>query len=366
MSHAQIETADYWLREQALPLWLEFGVDRDLGGYFDALDQKHLRNCVPFKRLRVTARQIYVFVEAALHGQTGAIEAVEHGLDFLLTKLRHPAGGFASRCDLEGRIVDDTRDLYDLAFTLFAFAHGYRLTSCATLRSEALALIRFLRAEMRHPAGGYDEALPRRLPRRQNPHMHLLEAALACTEHIGDPEFEEFCHELADLATERFIDADRGLLIEYYSADLMPQRANGRALVEPGHHFEWVWLLSELRRVCGRQVAGGGVLAAFALHHGRDPATGLLRGALYDDGSIATASVRLWPHCEWLKATLVEPQAGASSDAYAVLEQFLATPTTGLWFEQWDAESCRFEAPPAPASSLYHITAALAALGQAI
>ena len=53
-----------WLREAAWPAWLANGIDRDRGGFFEALDL-HGKTCTAdFRRLRVVARQIYVFSEA--------------------------------------------------------------------------------------------------------------------------------------------------------------------------------------------------------------------------------------------------------------------------------------------------------------
>jgi mannose/cellobiose epimerase-like protein (N-acyl-D-glucosamine 2-epimerase family) len=341
-----------------LPLWLEHGVDRQRGGFHEALDLHTAAPVGAFKRLRVTTRQIYVFAEAAQAGMPGASEAVAHGLDFLFARLRHPAGGFASRCDPDGRIIDQTRDLYDLAFTLFAFAHAYRLTGDMMLRSETRTLLGYIET-LRHPAGGFSEGLPASLPRRQNPHMHLLEAALACAEHMPDPAFDALCDELTALAHARFIDAGR--LHEYYSDDLRPERTTGRAIVEPGHHFAWAWLLAEVARLRGGS-ADAVALADFALRHGRDPATGFLRGELFDDGAIAARDVRLWPHGEWLKAALVlrGGEAGDPVAAWTVLDRFLQTPIPGLWFERWDGG--RFTDALAPASTLYHIVSAVTAL----
>jgi mannose-6-phosphate isomerase len=138
-----------------------------------------------------------------------------------------------------------------------------------------------------------------------------------------------------------------------------------QARVEPGHHFEWAWLLAELGRVRGRHIRGAQTLSGFALRHGLDPASGLLRGELFDDGSVAMASVRLWPHCEWLKATLaLNGEAGDPRHACAAMARFLKSPIEGLWFERWDAEAGIFLNSPVPASSLYHVTAALTALGR--
>lgn len=358
----KIDAAQRWLFTQSVPLWLEHGIDRQRGGFYDALDQESLSNCADEKRLRVTARQIYVFTEAALRDVPGARAAVDHGLAFLFANLRHPEGGFVRSCDLDGKILDESRDLYDLAFTLFALAHACRLGGAASLQAEALTLLAFIQTHMRHSAGGYIEALPDRLPRRQNPHMHLLEAALACWEYMPHPAFHALCIEIADLAACYFLDAEAGLLFEYYSPQLLPDRPDGRALVEPGHHFEWVWLLAELERLIGLKLDGATALTAFALRHGWNSARQLLHGALYEDGAVAQSSVRLWPHAEWLRATLVLDAAGNTDLAFASLMRFLSAPTPGLWFEHWDDELGSFQGKSVPASSLYHIMSAFSAL----
>lgn len=360
---ARAEAADIWLFTTAMPLWLERGVDRRLGGFHESLTQDGSPDSTDFKRLRVTTRQVYVFAEGARHNVSGAREAVDHGLDFIRTRMRHWDGGYASRCDIAGRITDPTRDLYDLAFVLFAFAHAFRSNGDQALRDDALALVDFIAAALRHPAGGFCEGVPHRLPRRQNPHMHLLEAALACVEYMPHPDFDKLCHELADLCRDRLLDSHLGLLPEYYSEDWQPERPNGHALIEPGHHMEWAWLLAELERLLGRHEEGGTALARFALRHGLDQDTGLLRGSILENGVVADGSVRLWPHCEWLKAALVTGgAAGDPATAWDAMSRFLKTPLPGLWFERWDVATRAFAPSASPASSLYHIVSAITAL----
>jgi mannose-6-phosphate isomerase len=45
--------------------------------------------------------------------------------------------------------------------------------------------------------------------------------------------------------------------------------------------------------------------------------------------------------------------------------RYFATPTAGLWYDRLNAEGV-FHTGPAPASSFYHIVAAIAALTQAL
>jgi hypothetical protein len=81
------------------------------------------------------------------------------------------------------------------------------------------------------------------MPRRQNPHMHLLEALLAAHDAFGDGVFFARAEELVLIFLSRFFQAGEGALPEYFDAALAPQREAGRFLVEPGHHYEWIWLL---------------------------------------------------------------------------------------------------------------------------
>lgn len=355
------DQASAWLFQTAMPLWLAHGVDWIRGGFYESLDATTLEPATGFKRLRVLTRQIYVFSEGALNGVPDAERAVAHGLTFLLERARHPDGGFASRQDVAGLIIDPTRDLYDLAFVLFSLAHAYRVRPTEALKAEALALLDFIQSQMRHPAGGYVEALPHRTPRRQNPHMHLLEAGLACLEHMREPAFQALVDELATLCEQAFLNERRDRLFEYFEDDLSrPIRDMGVGAVEPGHHLEWAWLFDEVRRVCGRSIPGGEGLVQFALDQGRDLTSGFLRGEMGEDGRVLEPAVRLWPHCEWLKAALRLDHAGGTwPDAWRAVTRFLDTPTPGVWHEHWDPAAGGFPATPAPASTFYHLTTAI-------
>lgn len=358
------EKASSWLLKTAMPLWIEHGRDRAKGGFFDALDMQTARNAAQIKRSRVASRQIYVMCEGSRRSVPGSHQALLEGLDYLITRFRHPAGGYVTSCDLEGAWVDSCRDLYDMAFVLFALAHAYDVTKDTDLLREAQALVDFIARQLRHPAGGFAEAIPARLPRRQNPHMHFLEASLAALEFTGDDRFRGLCEELADLCIGSFLGPDANCLFEYFDETLSrPEVSDSGVIIEPGHHFEWAWLFSEYGRVLGDQPAVGRPLAKFAFRHGLDRDTGMLCGSLIESGGVAQRDCRLWPHAEWLKATLVtDAEAGSTGQAWRALERFLATPIEGMWFEYWDAQARQFRNTPVPATSLYHLTTAITAL----
>lgn len=363
--HQLAAEAKRWFLNSAVPLWLERGVDWKGCGYHEHLSLDTLTCTAPFKRLRVTTRQIYVFAAATRMGVGDGRAALAHGLDFLLDKTRHPEGGFASRLDLAGRIVDPTRDLYDLAFCLFALAHAYSIGPDARLRDEARELATFIITQMSHPKGGFVEALPTTAGRRQNPHMHLLEATLEWRRLDDAAIFRDLADELIVLFEERFFSPEHSALIEYFDDALVPAAGRAGRVTEPGHHFEWIWLLDRYQSSNPRIAEASHRLYQFAIRHGLDVETGRLFGEVLTDGAIGMHETRLWPHTEWLKAELILPYGDRTarvSKAWRGLRSFLACPVDGLWYERWLPHEAIFAHEPAPASSLYHLTLAIECL----
>jgi mannose-6-phosphate isomerase len=350
-----------WLRVAAWPTWLAHGIDRARGGFFEALSLDSKTCAADFRRLRVVARQIYVFSEAHRAGLPGAAEAVQIGLRFLEHHAVHPEGGYAWRFDLDHRAIDPTRDLYDHAFVLLALSSATAVEPAEKLRPEALHLLDWIEREFPHPEGGYMESLPHSTPRRQNPHMHLLEALLAAYEAFGDARFIDRAHRLVDVFATRLFDAQSHALPEYFDEALQPVRKDGIFLVEPGHHCEWVWLLHRYQALSAPRPDLQDVsrsLMAFVDRFGIDPVHGGLVDVLSSRGDVLGPAARLWPQTERLKAEFLraDPDPDRQSQALAGMAAFLLPD--GLWHERRDPNGV-YGLQPAPASSLYHITAAI-------
>jgi mannose-6-phosphate isomerase len=350
-----------WLRVAAWPTWLAHGIDRARGGFFEALDPDTKTCAADFRRLRVVARQIYVFSEAQRAGLPGAADAVQLGLRFLERHALHPEGGYAWRFDLDHRPIDFTRDLYDHAFVLLALASAATVAPSDKLAADARRLLDLIEREFPHPQGGYVESLPPSLPRRQNPHMHLLEALLAAYEVFGDAAFLNVAHRLVDVFASTLFDTAAGALPEFFGGDLQPVRQQGIFLVEPGHHCEWVWLLHRYQSLTAlrpdlQEIAAK--LMVFVDRHGLDGAHGGVFDVLGSDGRVVEHTARLWPQAERLKAELLRPDPDPvrQRQAISVMASFLQS--NGLWHERRDQNGL-FIKQPSPASSLYHITSAI-------
>lgn len=363
-----------WLRGAAWPLWLEHGVDWSRRGFNESLELSSLASPADFRRLRVAARQIYVFSRAQRFGVPRAAEAVELGVEFLRKHAVAADGGYSRRFDLTNQPLDRTRDLYDHAFVLLALGSAARVVPAAKLRREALALLCYLDANFTHPAGGYRESLPAALPRRQNPHMHLLEACLAAAEAFGDEVFLLRADTIVRLLLTRFVDHESGALIEFFNDSLVAQRIACRFIIEPGHHSEWAWLLHWYSRISPAASAiafelgtVSTALMRFVDRFGVNPLLGTAYDEVWSDGLLRSSGSRLWPQTERLKAEVVRPDASPRGilDAFTAVERYLVEIPRGLWFERLNADGTA-QIEPAPASSLYHLTCGILVTNAAI
>jgi mannose-6-phosphate isomerase len=343
-----------WLREFALPLWSTHGRDQARASFHEALGQ----DLVPLagqRRSRVQTRQVWVYANAAVLDGADAYARIARQADaFHDACYRRPDGLFAYAADAGGEITADFALLYDQAFAVLAWAALERATGQACA-ARALAL-RAAIQPLAHPAGGYRESGAQ--PFQANAHMHLLEASLAW-EELGDASWQGLSDSLIALATDRFIDPDSGVLKEFFDERWTALADSEGGLVEPGHQFEWAWLLDRWSQVRGddrlRPVAEK--LYANGLR-GIDRARNVAVGSLASDLLIRDAATRVWPQTEWLKAALIFGAPGDALRAAGALAGFLHTDHPGLWRERMAADGT-LSTEPAPATSLYHITGAV-------
>lgn len=364
-----------WLLDDAYPLWWRVGADHARGGFFEKIDMSGAPVEAP-RRARVQPRQIYAFAVAGELGWTGPWrQAVEHGLDYYVARYWRPDGFIRTLVSADGAPLDDRVDLYDQAFGLFALAEVSRVMP---ERQDAVVLATDLRAalvaRLKHPVAGFEESDPRSLPLLANPHMHLLEACLAWVEAGGDAEWRALADEIANLALTRFVDPVSGGVREYYDGDWVPVAGVAGRILEPGHQFEWAWLLLRWGRLSGRQDAIDAALRLLAIGDGPgiDSVRGVAIFALLDDMSVHDDVARLWAQTERIKAGLLAAEITGDDRWWATaaagaegLMLYLDTPVAGLWRDKLQADG-RFVDEPAPASSFYHIVLAILELDRAV
>lgn len=367
-----------WLLQEALPLWWHIGADHADGGFFEKIDARSRPTDDP-RRARVVARQIYCYASALRLGWEGpARHALDHGLAFFFARCLTGPGVLISLVSAGGEVLSDSFDLYDHAFALFGLAVATGVhPEPAPLAAAAAALRDALLRGWSNPHGGLHEAMPPIMPLRSNPHMHLLEACLAwletdvADEHRG---WGTLADHIVELCLARFIDPASGALREYFDLEWRPQAGDAGRIVEPGHQYEWGWLLLRWARLRGRpDVAAPALrLIDIAERHGVSPRSGLAINELWDDFSPKDRDSRLWPQTERLKALLMAAQhqeTAAARDALLAkavaaakgLRGYLGAPLPGSWRETIAQDGGAVE-EPARASSLYHLVGCIVAL----
>ncbi len=354
-----------WLCDAAYPLWATRGVD-PAGGFYERLTLDGQPLAEP-RRSRVNPRQAYCFAVAPSLGWRGDSDRlVKHGLDYWLARYRRPDGLFRTLDNADGSSRDDRALLYDQAFGLLAFnvsAMGEARALREQQAHELLGLV--LKTMKRAGQSGFESGVPAALPLLSNPHMHLFEAALAGCEVCSDSAlWKSLADEIAELALTKFIDASSGALREFFDAQWHPAPGIEGRIVEPGHQFEWAWLLLRWGGASNPR-ARSAALKLIDIGEGHGVRDGLAMNSLLDDWTPHDAGARLWPQTERLKAAALaaritgEPRyfsmAARAADG---LMRYLDTPLPGLWRDRIDAAG-KVVDEPAPASSFYHLVAAI-------
>jgi mannose/cellobiose epimerase-like protein (N-acyl-D-glucosamine 2-epimerase family) len=356
----------HWLVADAYPLWATWGFNEATGAFAESLTSAGPIAGQPH-RARVLTRQIYSYARAADLGWSRheASRLVSAGIEYLLAHYRRSDGLFRTLVADDGTTIDDRAFLYEQAFVLLALAESQTLLGRQPELLQAAQLLRAaLYQRMKRAGAGFSSGVPEALPLQSNPHMHLFESALSWNRFDGDPAWQALADEIVGLALSRFIDPGTGALREHFDANWSPLAGTPGRIVEPGHQFEWAWLL-----LCwGRATEGDAYRAAQRLvqigeaHGVRD---GIAINALLDDFSVHDGEARLWPQTERLKAAVRmaamtgEPRFWSmAAQAAAGLRRYLDTEVRGLWHDRLTVDG-RFLQQPAPASSFYHIVCAI-------
>ncbi|HEX2789736.1 MAG TPA: AGE family epimerase/isomerase [Steroidobacteraceae bacterium] len=359
----------HWLLADAYPLWATQGYDRIHGGFEESLNSAGPTPNQP-RRARVQARQIYCFARAASLGwrPADAARLVTDGLAYFLAHYRRPDGLFRTLVAADGAALDDRAVLYDQAFVLLALAESQ---SVLGPQPELLQTARVLRAaiyqQLKRSGPGFSSGVPDALPLLANPHMHLLEAALSWIAVGDDPAWSALADEIVALALSRFIDPGSGAVREQFDADWAPLAGIAGRVVEPGHQFEWGWLLLRWG-AAGDGAANQAAARLVQLGEAHGIRDGVAINELLDDFSVRDGEARLWPQTERLKAAV--RMAAVTHDprywsmavrAAQGLRRYFDTALRGLWYDRLTLDG-QFVQQPAPASSFYHIVCAIAEL----
>jgi len=134
--------------------------------------------------------------------------------------------------------------------------------------------------------------------------------------------------------------------------------------LEPGHQFEWYWLVQQ----AGALFDGTGLAEAldraftFAQQHGVDPDSGGVYASLDEAGNVKDASQRIWAQTEYLRALACHGDPAVRAQLQGQIERFeqrFLHPRG--WFECKTANG-QIARADMPSTTPYHLATAYASL----
>lgn len=315
-----------------VPLWQGPGWNAELALPYEALDADH--RPLPPQRYRAMAcaRQLYLF--ASLIDEPGAAFAQERAAALFRSLQRHfhdaEHGGWFYSIDPSGQPLDKRKDLYTHAFIIFACAHYWAKVREPLVESVLNAALEVVAKRFSTGDGLYEAVLERNWSSLksgplQNPLMHLAEAFLATLAVRADAEVQAALLGLATAMQQRFIDRQHGVMME------KPLGAVDNWF-EPGHQFEWFFLLESSEVLRGTPLHAS-LTRAFAYTElkGVDNVSGAVSGMLALDGTVRDGTQRIWAQAEYLRALTLRP------DSEALLQrQLLALQQHFLHAKGWN------------------------------
>jgi mannose/cellobiose epimerase-like protein (N-acyl-D-glucosamine 2-epimerase family) len=368
-----------WLFEEAMPFWVRHALDERHGGFFTRLSADGEPYRDDPKSTLVQGRMLFACAHAALSGGgDDCLRGARAAFGFLTERLSDPHGGFVRAVAADGAAdgpgADSTKDTYDHAFVLLGLATFYRLDPSTELAAWIDRTWAYLQETLFDPStGGYHEdsrvatpGTPYPLPRRQNPHMHLFEALLALNEATGERAWLDHAGRILAVFRKHLVDRGTGTIREFLGRDLDPAPPPGGLVREPGHHFEWVWLLRRYAVLSGDTSVedDAAALYRFGVLHGRNP-TGPFAGSVYDAvtpaGGELESTMLLWPQTEGVKAHLARFEATGNvahlDDARRLAElifEVYVSRERPVWRNQIDTRGKTLQAD-ALTRLLYHV-----------
>ncbi|CAN0624591.1 N-acylglucosamine 2-epimerase [Burkholderia multivorans] len=343
-----------------LPIWRGSGFDRALQLPFEAVDPAtHAPLPVTRYRAMACARQLFVFAQAGDAAHAATL------FDALCRRFRDPRhGGWIYSVDANGAPLDTTKDLYTHAFIVFACAAYYAASGERDARSVAeqtatLIQDRFaprpgdaLLDAARHEDFSVSGDGP-----LQNPLMHLTEAWLAAAGAFRDAAFDDALARTAQAVERTFVDAATGCVAE------LPLGTAGNRF-EPGHQFEWFYLVDAAGARLAHTGLPGALARAFAFaeRHGVDAQTGAVCAALDAHGGCIDGTQRIWAQTEYLRALATHGGTPASAPLATQIARFAARFLHPRGWYECKTPQGEVSRGDMPSTTPYHLATAYAAL----
>jgi cellobiose epimerase len=250
-----------------LPYWMNKMVDQEQGGFYGRITGSGQLMPQAEKGGVLNARILWTFSSAFLALRDPAyLDTATRAKDYILTHFfDEKNGGTYWSLTSEGKPKDTKKQIYSLAFFIYALSEYYRATNDQDCLDKATDLFRLIeRYSFDKQKNGYFEAYSAdwhlledlRLSdkdanekKTMNTHLHILEAYTNLYRVWKDELLEKQLRNLLILFLEKIVDNTTFHLNLFFDENWM----NKASVTSYGHDIEASWLLCEAAQVLGNK-----------------------------------------------------------------------------------------------------------------
>jgi mannobiose 2-epimerase len=253
------------LREDILPYWMKYGVEKNGHGFYGAVDLDG--NPVPTanKTSVLNARILWTFSAAAmLHGNGDYVAMADKAYRVVTEDFEDKEyGGYFMELSHDNKPANDIKHTYAQAFVIYALCKYYEFRQFDHVMQKIRKFFSLLEEKAKDPLkAGYLESFTRdwqvygenrmadnNEPKTMNTHLHVLEAWAALYHVWKDPVVEMRLSEMMDLFLEKIIRKEGHFGIFFDEGFNEAEASKG--ICSFGHDIEGSWLLWEAAGILG-------------------------------------------------------------------------------------------------------------------
>jgi mannobiose 2-epimerase len=253
------------LKGNILPYWMKYTPDPDGGGFHGHVSHSNEAIEKAPKGAVMNARILWTFAAVyRVYPESSYLEMAQRAFHYILDHFFDKEfGGVYWELDYKGKVTASRKQIYALAYTIYAMAEYHM--ACGDNRALETAIALFHNIEeyaLDSEKGGYTEALSRewkpvedlRLSEKDNnesktmnTHLHILEAYTNLYRIWKDPRLENALENTIQLFLDRFVDSQTFHLNLFFDEN-WTLKSN---LISYGHDIECAWLLHEAAEILG-------------------------------------------------------------------------------------------------------------------
>jgi mannobiose 2-epimerase len=247
-----------------LDYWTNHTVDAENGGFYGKISNKNQVDAEAPKGAVLNARILWSFSAAHNLNPINGIEIADRAYHYIVDHLiDKDYGGVYWTVDYKGQPADTKKQVYAMAFTIYALTEYYIAKGDPIIKNLAIKLYRDLvKYSYDTRKGGYLEAFNRKWEtmddlrlsekdanekKTMNTHLHILEAFTNLYRIWPDGQLKGRISALLRNFQNYIVDTDTSRMILFFDEDWNSKSG----IISYGHDIEASWLLLEAAEVIG-------------------------------------------------------------------------------------------------------------------